>query len=181
MTTIIGKHNRGLCRFLPFAVKYRVFIKYCVFFQEFSKYLPPLPRQHSAAIGCTKNYQPIGVTAFSHCVESLEGLLQRCRRGRGCSKEVNISCLCYIDKVCVSIFCRVSKVYRIQFCCKLRLRNLYTRDLKIWEPYLSFFLIITLVVKKHYFPEHPVPRMRYFSWLQYFLKIKKLSPNIQIN
>ena len=25
----------------------------------------PFPRQHSAAIGCTKNYQPIGVTVPS--------------------------------------------------------------------------------------------------------------------
>ena len=45
-----------------------------------------LSRQHSAAIGCTKNYQPIGVTVHSHCVESFEGLLQRCRRGRGWSE-----------------------------------------------------------------------------------------------
>ena len=64
-------------------MKYRVFIKYCVFFQES---LQPLPRQHSAAIGCTKNYQPIGVTVHLHCVESFEGLLQWCRRGRGCSE-----------------------------------------------------------------------------------------------
>ena len=61
---------------------YRVFIKYCVFFPRILESLPPLPRQHSAAIGCTKNYQPIGVTVHSHCVESFEGLLQRCRRGR---------------------------------------------------------------------------------------------------
>ena len=56
--------------------------------------MPPLPRQHSAAIGCTKNYQPIRVTVHSHCVESFEGLLQRCRRGRGCSemwKKYNFS------------------------------------------------------------------------------------------
>ena len=30
--------------------------------------LPPLPRQHSAAIGCTKNYQPIGVTVHHRIV-----------------------------------------------------------------------------------------------------------------
>ena len=29
-------------------------------------------RQHSAAIGCTKNYQPLGVTVHSYSVESLE-------------------------------------------------------------------------------------------------------------
>ena len=48
--------------------------------------MPPLPRQHTAAIGCTKNYQPIWVTVHLHCVESFEGLSQRCRRGRGCSE-----------------------------------------------------------------------------------------------
>ena len=63
--------------------KYKVFIKYCVFFPRVLESLPPLPRQHSAAIGCTKNCQPIGVTVHSHCVESFKGLLQRCRRGRG--------------------------------------------------------------------------------------------------
>ena len=45
----------------------------------FSRILESL---HSAAIGCTKRYQPIGLTVHSHCVE---GLLQRCKRGRGCS------------------------------------------------------------------------------------------------
>ena len=56
------------------------------FFPRILESLPPLPRQHSADIGCTKNYQPIGVTIHSHCVESFEGLLQLCRRGRGCSE-----------------------------------------------------------------------------------------------
>ena len=51
-----------------------------VFFPRILESLPPLPRQHSAAIGCTKNYQPIGVTV------NFEALLQRCRRGRGCSE-----------------------------------------------------------------------------------------------
>ena len=45
-----------------------------VFFPRILENLPPLPRQHSAAIGCTKNYQPIGVTVHSHCVENFEGL-----------------------------------------------------------------------------------------------------------
>ena len=65
---------------------YRVFIKYCGFFSRIFESLPPLPRQHLAAIGCTKNYQPKGVTVHLHCVESFEGLLQRHRRGRGCSE-----------------------------------------------------------------------------------------------
>ena len=55
-----------------------------VFFPGVFESLPPLPRQHSPAIGCTKNYQPIGVTVHPHCVENFEGLLQRCRRGRDC-------------------------------------------------------------------------------------------------
>ena len=45
-----------------------VFIEYCVF-PRILESLPPLPRQHKAAIGCTKNYQPEGVTVNSHCVE----------------------------------------------------------------------------------------------------------------
>ena len=53
-----------------------------VFFPRILESLPPLPRQPSAAIGCTKNYQPIGVTVHSLCDESFEGLLQPCRRGR---------------------------------------------------------------------------------------------------
>ena len=42
--------------------RYRMFIKYCVFFPRILESLPPLPCcQYSAVIGCTKNYQPIGV------------------------------------------------------------------------------------------------------------------------
>ena len=50
-----------------------------VFFPRILKSLPPLPRQHSAAISCTKNYQPIGVTEHSHWVKSFEAMegLQR--------------------------------------------------------------------------------------------------------
>ena len=54
-----------------------MFIKYCVFFPRILESVPPLPRQHSAVIGCTKNDQPIGETVHSHCVESFEGLLAR--------------------------------------------------------------------------------------------------------
>ena len=63
------------------ADSYRVFIKYCVFFRTL-KSLPPLPRQYSAAIGCTKIYQSMGVAVHSHCVGSFEGLLQPYSRGR---------------------------------------------------------------------------------------------------
>ena len=44
---------------------YMVFIRYCVYFPRILESLPPLPCQHSAAIGCTKNYQPIGVTVHT--------------------------------------------------------------------------------------------------------------------
>ena len=57
-----------------------------VFFSRIVESLPPLPRHHTAAIGCTKNYQPLGGYVHSHCVESFVGLLQRCRRGSGCSE-----------------------------------------------------------------------------------------------
>ena len=52
------------------------------FFPRILQSLPPLP----IYIGCTKNYQPIGLTVHSHCIESFEGLLQQCRRRRGCSE-----------------------------------------------------------------------------------------------
>ena len=38
---------------------YGVFIKYCVFSPRILESLPPFPRQHTAAIGCTKNYNTI--------------------------------------------------------------------------------------------------------------------------
>ena len=62
---------------------YRVFIKYC-FFSKNSRKVATSPW---AAMGCTKNYQPIGVTVHSHCVE---GILQRCRQGRGEIVKKNI-------------------------------------------------------------------------------------------
>ena len=40
------------------------------FFQEFSKVCDLSPHQHSDAFGCTKNYQPIGMTEHLQCVES---------------------------------------------------------------------------------------------------------------
>ena len=42
-----------------------MFIKYCVFLPRILESLPPLPRQHSVAIGCSKNYQPKGVTMYT--------------------------------------------------------------------------------------------------------------------
>ena len=47
-----------------------------VFFPRILESLPPRPRQHLAAIGCTKNYQPIGVTVHLHCVELLRPLTE---------------------------------------------------------------------------------------------------------
>ena len=35
------------------------------FFPRIIESLQPLPRQHFAVIGCTKNYQPIEVTAYT--------------------------------------------------------------------------------------------------------------------
>ena len=68
---------------IPFEDMYRVLIKYCDFSKNSQESLPPLPRQHSTAIGCTKNYQPIVTVHYSYCIESFEG---RGRRGRGCSE-----------------------------------------------------------------------------------------------
>ena len=85
--TEVNKHSGSI--HLQISKEYRVFIKYCVFFSRILESSPPLPRQHSAAIGCTKNYQPIGVTVHSHCVETFEGLLQRFSRGRGCCSELS--------------------------------------------------------------------------------------------
>ena len=64
---------------------YRVFIKNGVFFQESSKVC------HLSLASCrlllvVKNYQSIGVFVHSHCVKSFNGLLQWCRRERGCSE-----------------------------------------------------------------------------------------------
>ena len=42
-----------------------------VFFPRILEKLPSLPREQSAAIGCTKNFQPIGVTVHSYCVGEL--------------------------------------------------------------------------------------------------------------
>ena len=69
-------HNFSETRFSLRPVN-RVFIKYCVFFSRILESLPTLPRQHSTSIGCKKNYQPIGLTVHSHCVQSFENLLQR--------------------------------------------------------------------------------------------------------
>ena len=55
------------------------------FFREFSEFAT----SPSAAIGCTKKLpanRSDSVCLHSHCVESFEGLLQRCRRARGCSE-----------------------------------------------------------------------------------------------
>ena len=53
-----------------------MFTKYCVFSKNPGKFATS-PSPALGCQGCTKNYQPV----HSHCVESFEGLLQRCRRG----------------------------------------------------------------------------------------------------
>ena len=65
-------------------VSYMVLIKYCVFSREFLKVCHLSLASTRLLLVIQKNYQPIGVTVHSHCVESFEGLLLRCRRGRGC-------------------------------------------------------------------------------------------------
>ena len=55
------------------------------FFQEFLKVCYLSLANTRLLLVIKKNYQPIGVTVHSHCVENFEGLLQRCRWGRGCS------------------------------------------------------------------------------------------------
>ena len=70
----------------PADATYRVFVKYCVFFQEFSKVCHLSLATTRLLLAVQKNYQPIGVTVHSHCAQSFDGLLQRCRRGRGCSE-----------------------------------------------------------------------------------------------
>ena len=94
------------------------------FFARILEGLPPLPRQHSAAFGCTKNYQPIGVTVHSHCIESFEAILQWCRRGRGCSEfwkntiflehPVALSVYCSILSVCDQCGKTFMKKYNLQ-------------------------------------------------------------------
>ena len=69
---------------------YRIFIKYCGFF----------------AIGCT-----IGVTVHSHCVESFEGLLLRCRGEEGVA--VNCENTLYLTihlSVCLSVYVDISPI-----------------------------------------------------------------------
>ena len=52
-----------------------VFIKYCVFFPIIFNILRPLPLKHRAAIGCTKNSQPIRVTVHSDLIsDELQGM-----------------------------------------------------------------------------------------------------------
>ena len=61
---------------------YTVFIKYC-FFSKNSRKFATSP---SPALGCYWLYKklPANRRVQLHCVESFEGLIQRCRRGRGC-------------------------------------------------------------------------------------------------
>ena len=62
----------------------RVFIKYCVFSKNSRKFATT----PSPALSCHWLYKklPANGTVHWHCVKSFEGLLQRCRRWRGCSE-----------------------------------------------------------------------------------------------
>ena len=50
------------------------------FFQSILESFQPLPHQDSAAIGCTKNYQPIGVTVHSLSEVGEGGVAVNCEK-----------------------------------------------------------------------------------------------------
>ena len=111
-----------------------VFIKYCVFFQEFSKVC--LPRQHSAAIGCTKIHNLIGMTVHSYCVESIDGLLQLCRRGCSkCGKKHNFSWTPCISGSFSSPFICWSKIWEFK-----------TRGMPDWKCYIRYLEYIYIIL-----------------------------------
>ena len=56
------------------------------FSQEFSKVCHLSLASTRLLLVVQKNYQLIRITVHLHSVESFEGLLQRCRRGRACSE-----------------------------------------------------------------------------------------------
>ena len=58
----------------PLGLGYRVLIRNCVFFLEFSKVCHLSLASTRLLLVVQKNYQPIGVTVHSHCIESFEGL-----------------------------------------------------------------------------------------------------------
>ena len=60
----------------------RLFVKYRVFFQEFSK----VCHISLASTRLLLVVQRIGVTVHSHCVESVEGVLKRSWLGKGFSE-----------------------------------------------------------------------------------------------
>ena len=69
------------------AKTYRVFMKHCVFFQEFSKVCHlSLASTWLLLVVHKLQANTIGATGHWHCVENFERLLLRCRRGRGCNE-----------------------------------------------------------------------------------------------
>ena len=68
-------------RFWQSCQKYSVLNKYCVFFQGFSKVCHLSFAGTRLLLVVQKITSQLGVTVHSHCFESFEGLLQRCRRG----------------------------------------------------------------------------------------------------
>ena len=73
------------CGLLYYLLRHTGYSLNIVFFQRILESLPTFPRQHSAAIGCTKKNTSNRSDSKSHCVDSFEGFWQRYRRGRGCS------------------------------------------------------------------------------------------------
>ena len=117
-----------------------MFIKYCVFFFKNSKKFATSP---SPALGCYwlyKNDQPIGETVHSHCVESFEGLLQRCRRGRGCSELCKNTIFPSLTQILASALVRHT-FYNIRL-------NLTTR---LYLCYLSLIEYLCLVLSLYAF------------------------------
>ena len=123
-----------------------------MFFPWILESLPPLPRQHSAAIGCTKIYQPIGLTIHSHWAESFEGPLKLCRQGKGCSelwKKHNFSwtpCMSgyVVKRICEKLSCED---------CKLSLKGhqkqglIFTREYNSEQKNPVSFLIVRFVLQ----------------------------------
>ena len=90
---------------------YWVFNRYC-FFRRILKSLPPLPRQHWAAIGRSKNCQSKGLTVHSNRVEKMKTSLAAIfRRGIWMKKKKT---RVYLDTLAANPLCTAacsSRVY----------------------------------------------------------------------
>ena len=109
--------------------------------------LPPPDRQHSATIGCTKNYQTKEVTVHSQCVEIFEGLFLLCRRGRGCSElwkwVVKKTIFSWTPCICLSIYVSMNK-FAFHLCPSVRLSRIWDilETLSTLSLYLSEWVCV---------------------------------------